>query len=821
MLRPLARRALAPLGASGLVLCLVWSLLGFLPLLGGPGYESALVAGLLLPPFVAVAPARRVLVGRLAPREALGAGASRGLGLGGGLLAISLAHGLRTRFCSVGDGVSLFLLGPLCGAVLAGLWGAVAGVAARLVADRAASAAPAAPPAAPPDADALGGGPAPASPAPRWIRLAAWATKTPRRSAILAGALALSGPLASALVSLFRFYASPLVFAFDPFVGFFSGTLYDTVIDGTDRLLTYRLGSALSALFAAGAALHLDPPRENRAAQGAVHPGLRARGWTSVLTLAALAGSLAVTALGSHLGHWQTTSTIRAQLGAERVGERCTIVYPSTLRDDEAELFSRDCDQQLGAVAAYLGVEHPPRVTAFVFQDAGQKRRLMGAADTYVAKPWRREVYVQVAGYPHPVLGHELAHVIAGELAPGPMHVAGLLGGLLPNPGLIEGIAVAASPDDDELSPEAWSRAMIELGILPPLRTIFSLDFLSQNAGRAYTVAGAFVGWVHRTQGISTVQRWYGGEALPAITGRSWADLERGFRADVAALSIPPEAMALARARFDRPALFGRVCPHEVDALTREARGLLGAGDVRGAARRAHQALSLDRHDAGALLLGATCAERAGTPALAASQLEQIAGDAALSRTARDRAEERLGDLALWRASVADESGAADHGDVAEAARRYLGVQARVLDEDRLRSLDVKLLAAGSAEARRAIVPYLTGEPSRGTDVIGGAAELGRWAEARAGEGLPLYLLGRSALSRGLPARAGVLLEEALRRGNMPPRVAREAARQLVIAGCERRDAGEIQRGLASWAAAGAPPGNRDALLRALASRCL
>ena len=40
----------------------------------------------------------------------------------------------------------------------------------------------------------------------------------------------------------------------------------------------------------------------------------------------------------------------------------------------------------------------------------------MGAADTYIAKPWRREVYVQAAGYPHPVLGHELMHVLAGVL---------------------------------------------------------------------------------------------------------------------------------------------------------------------------------------------------------------------------------------------------------------------------------------------------------------------------------------------------------------------------------------------------------------------
>ena len=42
-----------------------------------------------------------------------------------------------------------------------------------------------------------------------------------------------------------------MIFAFDPFVGFFAGTLYDTVIDAVPRLLTYRAGSAGTLLGAA------------------------------------------------------------------------------------------------------------------------------------------------------------------------------------------------------------------------------------------------------------------------------------------------------------------------------------------------------------------------------------------------------------------------------------------------------------------------------------------------------------------------------------------------------------------------------------------
>ena len=174
----------------------------------------------------------------------------------------------------------------------------------------------------------------------------------------------------------------------------------------------------------------------------------------------------------------------------------------------------------------------PPtgRVTAYLFRNSADKRRLMGAGDTFIAKPWRREVYLQAAGYPHPVLGHELAHVVAGSFAPGPFHIAGQWKGVKANPGLIEGIAVAAAPDEDVLTPAEWSRAMLDLKLLPSVGALFSFDFLGENASKSYTVAGAFVRFIKENFGATTLRAWYGGATLPALTKASWDDLESKFR---------------------------------------------------------------------------------------------------------------------------------------------------------------------------------------------------------------------------------------------------------------------------------------------------
>ncbi len=137
----------------------------------------------------------------------------------------------------------------------------------------------------------------------------------------------------------------------------------------------------------------------------------------------------------------------------------------------------------------------------------GEKGRLMGRFQHVHRQPWRREIYVQASAYPHPVVGHELAHVLAGSFGQGPFRVSGPLGGWIPDPGRIEGIAVAASPNDnDDFTLDEWAKTLLDLSLLPPLESVFRLGFLGQNSSTAYTVAGAFLHWFHDHYGAAKVR---------------------------------------------------------------------------------------------------------------------------------------------------------------------------------------------------------------------------------------------------------------------------------------------------------------------------
>jgi tetratricopeptide (TPR) repeat protein len=732
---------------------------GFLPLFDGPGYESALAAGLVVPFVVAIVTAIDVAEHRPEPLEALTRGLWTGALLAGVALLTSLAHGLRAGFCDVAGGSAHFALGPGAGALVAGVWGACAGeIAGRRK------------------------------------------TRRGRRGvAVLAGIL---GPIGSIGVSVYRFYTSPMIFAYDPFVGFFSGTLYDTVIDYTG-LLSYRAGTAatLIAALALGALL-------TRTEAGGVALSRRRRSGLSIVFAASLFASLAVTASGPKLGHWHTSATIARGLGASFEGARCSIFFSSGLEPPDIQRFARDCDAHIDAAERWFGAPVPFRITVFLFADAAQKASFMGAADTYIAKPWRREIYIQAGAYPHPVLGHELVHVIAGHFGRGPFAVAGAAFGILPDPGLIEGVAVAASPRDGDLTAAEWAKAMKDLELLPRLQSLFTLGFLGHNSSVAYTVSGAFVGYIRERFGEGAVRAWYGGRDLPSITGIAWADLERAWHVELDRAELSDAARAQAKARFDRPAIFGRRCPHVVDACKERAEELKGRGAFDRAIAEYRAALELDPGDASLKVAIAKAALRAGRADEARGMLQAIAASEEAPRHVRDRALEEIGDAALAA------------GDGAAAEKSYREVMERLVDEDALRTLEVKIAAARDPRSRPAVVELLIGTSGRSPDKIRAIEMLATWAAETPGDGLPHYLIARHYISAARFSEAAERLDRALAGTIDLPRVRVEAERLRVVAACGLGDAKGARRAFTALAATPGVSAARLGSVKNLLERC-
>lgn len=735
-LRALGARVRTPFGAA-ITLALVFGLImGALPGFAGPGYEIALVTGIAIPSVVAIASAIDLGRRALSPFDAVCRGALLGALCFGATLAATLLHGALEGFCDPMSGLEIVVLGPGAGLLLAGVWGWIASEIAR------------------------------------WL---------PKRRTALSVLFALAGPIGCIAASLVRYYSSPIIFAYDPFAGYFSGTLYDTVIEyGT--LATYRLGSASSLLFTIAAAAHL-----RRDGSGRARPVWVARPGLFALGLVAALASVMITASGPTFGHWNTRSTIEHELGGRIEGERCIVVYSRSIDRARVSLFARECEAHVDLVEGWWGARGPEKITAFLFTSEGEKARLMGASGTNVAKPWRAEVYVQTSAFPHRVIGHEIMHVVAASHGQGPFAIAGDFGGWLPNPGLIEGVAVAASPKEDDLSAMQWAKSMKDLGILPRLESLFTLGFLGENSSMAYTVSGAFVGWVHDRYGAKTVREWYGGSSLEALTGKTLEELEALWHADLELLVLPESAQAPAKAKFDRPGFFARRCPRLVDACRGRARDLAASGDTEGALAELSRARQWESDNSSLLLEEASILITGPQPTKGVALYEQLVADDATPAYVRDRASEELGDYALKQ------------GDVGAARTLFEGLVSRTIDEGKLRTLHVKIAATEDAALRPAIVTLLLGVGSRPPDRTAAAALLGALELERPDDGLPAYLLARYFADAEDYASAAAHLDRALSRSLDIPRVRLEALRLRLQVAVAQSDCEAASKARASY----------------------
>lgn len=669
------------------------------------------------------------------------------------VVATALLHGARVGFCQPGEDALRWALGPALGALVAGAWGAVVGVSCPEARRR------------------------------RWL-------------------LALGLPLFSYGVSFARFYTSPMVFAFDHFVGFFAGTLYDTELGSVERLWTYRVGSAgfvacggwwVNAIQRAGTRVRFSSTKLRSAA--------------GVL---AAATACIVTARGPELGHYQTVSSLQRVLSREAREGPCVVQFGRGVSDDGAALVARECAVHLVELEQYFGVRAPPEVRVYLFASADQKAWLMGARHVYIAKPWRREIYVQLAGFPHPVLRHELAHVVVGALGRGPFAVAGSLAGLLPDPGRIEGFAVAAAPDENEtLSALQWAAAMKQLGILPKLGDLFQLGFFGVNSSTAYTVAGAFVAWLRDTVGAAALQRWYGGETLDVAAGRPLPELEHDFYALLDGISLTSTELAAARSRFDRPPVLARKCPYQVDESLSEGLGLVAGGECRDAREVLSDVLRMDPGAIRAEFGLGQCAQNEGDFESAKTRYLALATQPMAHSLVRAAAWEKLGDVE-WQS-----------GETAQADEHYEAARGLLVDEERLRQLDVKLAGLRSRDEleQRGVAAVFFGNGGKGPLPVHTGVRLGRWAQASQAP-LALYLIGKQLWAAGDWSEAKALLARAAESDVLPVRIRREAWRGVLVTACAVGDDSAVERAETALFRDSEAPATARAAWGALARRC-
>lgn len=688
---------------------IVGVVLALVPLLAVHGVESALTLGLLLPPWAAATAASYTLRN----------GGTRGIDLmlrtiGAALwiwaipVALLALSSLRIRQCAPGEGLAFMVLGPAVGCTL----GASVGV---------------------------------------WV---AGTTRRPRLATWIAGAI----PIGAALLGLWAFYATPTVYVFGAFAGYFPGAIYDDLVQIPPAYLSYR-ATALVAILALALLFDAlwDPETGNLE--------LRSRSPAHLGAIAVSVGALGIVTAsylhGDQLGHWVSQDHLIEELGKTEQGRHCVAHMPRETLPEDAKRLLEDCDFHVERLGTLIGLSSVEPVTAFFFRSRNEKRDLIGVGRTLIAKPWRREVYLQMSSWPHPVLGHEIAHAVLAAAGRGPFSVAATFGGLIPNPGIVEGAAVALAWDiRDDLDPDQWSKIMMDRSELPAASALMSVGFTALPAHRAYMAAGSLIRFLIATRGMDAFLRAYRSGAIESLD-----ELQAQWHTYLAKVPVTPNERGIAEVELARPSIFSAVCPHELAKLRADLSADEAAQDDVRTIATCRAVLEIDDNEAQAhaSLVGALA--RAGDDAGALAELDAL-------RTAM-KAPKPIVAAALEQ--YADASWTLGHLD--EALDRYETLLAVPRTDGAVRQTEVKKLALEAGpEEQKLVYEMLLGRSSSPVVV-----HLAHSLAALRNDGLGQYLEARQLVGQNRFALALPLLQDAERLGLPTLRLERELDRLLGI----------------------------------------
>lgn len=492
-----------------------------------------------------------------------------------------------------------------------------------------------------------------------------------------------------------------------------------------------------------------------------------------MLPLAAIAF---MEARGPALGLRMTDAWLTEELGGLRETEHFVLHYWRGKPREDVDRFTRDLEFRWAQTRHFLGVAPTEPIHVWLYRDEHEKQRLVGAGRTQFAKPWRHELHIQDRSFPHSVLHHELAHVMAAPAGSGPFRVTTRLG-VWPLMGVIEGLAVAADgPVQGDLTLHQWAAGMRRQKLAPDMRKLMGPEGFYQSApARAYTVAGSFLLYLADTYGADRLRTLYAHADFEAAYGRPLGELVTEWEQHVDALPLDEALMARAFARFRTGSLFTRACAREVARLSDAARQAL-ASDPEDALERYRRAAELQPEEP-YFRLG---------EAVALSQLERYADADTVLAAMGDRMKGQSvleAEVAMARADVALRRGRPGE------ARRFLDqVLSRDAGPELTRTAQVKLAAMESTARQGPIDAYFRA----------GQDEVRLLLLARALAAVPTdpylnYLMGRRLQQVGSPVLATGYLQQALAAEGLPEALRREALRMRVESAYLAGDCGAVR----------------------------
>ena len=561
--------------------------------------------------------------------------------------------------------------------------------------------------------------------------------------------------IGNALWPLIRYLFVPVAFAYGYTFGYFPGPIYDPVVGIESpyfwsRLLTTLLIGILLAF--SSLIIHRKKMAENTTASPI----------TSVLTLIfGLPAIIILIFFGDRIGISSGKKAIFRQLDGVYKTDHFVLHFPS--EGDIADhilLAAADHEADYQRLVRDLKTEPKLPIHSFIYPSIAMKKRLLGAGETTIAFISSSEMHLNDEGFPHPVLLHELVHVMTGPRGLPILGFSELVG-------LTEGIAVAQEKFQGELTIHQWAAAMKRLGWLPKVdKSLSFISFWKLPGNRAYVACGSFVQWlIENKGGVESFWKVYSMGDFKEAYGCGLKELTKEWNAFLDAVPIQEGEIDMARYRFSKKGLFETPCARAQERLTYSAEKLLRDERPRQAAATYERAARLQHNDPRLL-------ERAMSAWYTAQEFQKAEelAEAIIQKS------ESEGPAMVFRAKAKLADIAFQLGEGQKAYEIWSELAFQNVAPSEARRGACLLSAAKDMQHLSSVAFYLTAGHKAREQVY-----LNEAVRSAPDDPVVLYLLARRQMAADLPSNAAESFSVSLSSGLDHPLLRIEAARQRAV----------------------------------------
>jgi hypothetical protein len=343
-----------------------------------------------------------------------------------------------------------------------------------------------------------------------------------------------------AAIPAFEFYLNPQIYFYNPLIAYYPGTIYDEGLSVNLWLILYRV---FNLLFFGGLFLAL----------------ARYRGkYKNIILPFVVIIPAAFIILSPYLHFSTSEKRMQSELNSEIETGHFRIYFDPQINKTLQKAIALEHEYCYSELASFFKGHPKDKITSYVFSSSDKKGILLGSENADIAKPWLSQIYITSENYDI-TLKHELAHIFSGIFADGIFKVAGGI-----SPALIEGIAVAASPVQDEYNVDYLSALAYKNGYKVKLKRLFSYSgFFTSVSTLSYVYAGAFVKYLVDTYGIDKFKKFYVNPDYNKIYNKDVSKIESDFTSYLAAINVSGREHS-ANYYFGRVSIFQKVCPRYV-----------------------------------------------------------------------------------------------------------------------------------------------------------------------------------------------------------------------------------------------------------------